>query len=183
MNNISFKATNAGSTTILVRRQDGEFTTQPAYFAKMNRDSKMDYYSASDVADLWVDVRPNYVKSIQNHASIIDEEKRDVYFFTTQEKNYRKIRPEQVIGMFEVTHNPNSDFINFIQSHPNAMHGAENRLYKNVGQEMVNKIDKLSNAPEIFLKTLKKLTQFYAKYGYRIVQDGYPYVVMKLKRY
>ena len=183
MNSISFKATHIDNVNIRTLNEYGEYVDRKAAFVKRNPYSQLDYNSIIDIGHLWSDAKPNYVFSMLHHSDIIkDGEKREVYFLTEQENNYRKIIPDKVLGMIEITKHKNYDKINYIQTNPDNMFTNTTRKNKGIGWAMLTMADKLSHGKDIILFARKTMTEFYKKYGFVISYDNCINPKMVLRR-
>ncbi len=186
MNTISFKAIYTDNVNIKTLNSDGQYIDKQVSFVKRNPYSQLDYNSIVDIGNLWGDVEPNYVISMLHHSDIInDDEKRDVYFLTEQEDNFRKIIPEKVLGMIEITKHEKYNKINFIQTNPdNAYYTAHVRKRKNkdIGLAMLTMAEKLSKGKDIILNARRAAVEFYKKYGFVVTYNKCINPKMVLKR-
>ena len=172
MNNINFKAVHIANPKIQVLNKKGEYEDKVVTIAKRNPYSQLDYNSLLDIAALWGDVKPNYVQSMLHHSDIIkDDEKRDVYFLTEQTENLRKILPEKVLGVVEVTKHKEFSKINFIQTKPDCAYASDTRTYKKVGWKMLEMVESLYGKHKIYLNAVRKAIPFYLKYGFKITYE------------
>lgn len=178
MNTINFKARYIDDTVVKYRCNDGTYADKEVFFVKRNPYSKMDYYSISDVSLFWGN-KPNYVESMLHHSDLmVNGETRNVYILTEQKGNYRKIDPEKVLGMIEITRLKKVNKINFIQTRPDTKFGEDNRQYLGIGFAMLGLADKLSKGRKIILSAVKDAVKFYQKYGYKITYIGKDYTRM-----
>ncbi len=172
MNAISFKAVLIDNTKIMILNEKGEYIDRQVSFVKRNPYSKLDYNTLVDLGQLWGNVKPNYVVSMLNHSDIIvDNEKRDVYFLTEQEKNYRKILPEKVLGVIEITKYKDFSKINFIQTAPDKAFSQKQRTKKGIGWAMLTMSEKIYGKNKIVLNAVRKAVEFYKKYGFVITYN------------
>ena len=175
INNVSFKATFVDNVNIKTLNDNRKYVDKQVAFVKRNPYSKLDYNSIVDIGNLWGDVEPNYVVSMLHHSDIIkDNEKRNVYFLTEQKENFRKIIPEKVLGMIEITKHKKYNKINFIQTCPdNAYYSATCRKRKNkdIGLAMLAMAEKLSKGKDIILNAERVAVEFYKKYGFVVTYN------------
>ena len=175
INNVSFKATFVDNVNIKTLNNRRNYVDKQVSFVKRNPYSRSDYNSIVDIGNLWGDVDPNYVMSMLHHSDIIkDNEKRDIYFLTEQEENFRKIIPEKVLGMIEITKHKEYNKIYFIQTRPDiAYYTAPGRKRKNkdIGLAMLTMAEKLSNGKDIILNAVKAAVEFYKKYGFEVTYN------------
>lgn len=183
MNTISFKATFKDNINIKTLNKDGQYVDKQVAFVKRNPYSQLDYDSIVRVGKLWEDVKPNYVTLMLKHAERNeDNQKRDVYFLTEQEGHFRKIIPEKVLGMIEITTHKKYNKINFIQTRPDNVYGCDSRKCSGIGYAMLTMAEKLSKGKDIILNARRSALEFYKKYGFVVTYDKCINPKMVLKR-
>ena len=182
MNNINFKAQFIDNATIKVRKNGDKFVDKRVAFVKMNPYSKLDYNSVLDINQLWGD-EETYVRSMLNHFNVIvEDQKRSLYFLTEQENNFRKLLPDKVLGMIEVSKYEDFSRIDFIQTKPENAYKSKKRAYKKIGWAMLSAAEKIYGEKKIILNAVRKAVKFYLKYGFVISYDKCNNPLMTLKR-
>ena len=184
MDSVSFKARFVDSVNIKAVRDNGRLQNKTVSFVKRNPDSKLDYYSMSDIVNLWEDgVNSNYAQSMMCHSNVIEEGKhRDIYFLTEQTDNFRKIIPEKVLGMVEVTKYRDYSKIDYIQTKADSIFKARGRTHKGVGWAMLKMVEKLYGNKKIILHSVKEAVEFYKKYGFVVTYENCTNPKMELNR-
>jgi len=182
MNNISFKAQFINNTTVRARNENGKYIDKSIAVVKMNPNSKLDYNSVQDISQLWGD-EETYVKSMLNHYNIIvEDQKRSIYIVTEQSDNFRKLLPEKVLGMIEVSKYNNFSRIDFIQTKPQHAYKSRKRNYKNIGWAMLSLTERIYGDKKIILNSVRKAVEFYKKYGFVVSYEKCNNPLMTLKR-
>ena len=182
MDSINFKATFVSKSNIKVLDENGQFKDKTVNFVKRNPYSKLDYNSICTISDLWSGSRHNFVKSMLHHSDIIrDDEKSDVYFLTEQENNFRKIVPEKVLGMVEVTKHNNFSRINFIQTRDDNIFQNKSRTQKGIGQAMMDMVKVIYGGKDVILNAVRTAIGFYEKNGFVVTYKrcSNPQMVLK----
>ena len=180
VNNISFKATFVDKVNIKTLNESGEYVDKQVSFVKRNPYSQLDYDSIVKIGNQWGG--KNYVHSMLHHSDIIkDDEKREVFLITEQTDNFRKIVPEKVLGMIEITKHKGYNKINYLQTQPNSAFENKSRKNKGVGYAMLVMAEKLANGKDIILHAKRTALEFYKKFGFVVTYDKCPNPKMLLR--
>lgn len=171
MNNVSFKAQFVDKVSVMAKKKNGKYAEKEVSFVKMNPHSLLDYNAVKGVNRNWGDGE-TYVRSMLYHFNIIaDDQKKNIYFITEQDSNFRKLEPKKVLGMVEVSKFDDYSRIDFIQTKPGCMFKERERKYKNIGWSMLEMVEKIYGKHKIVLNSVRKAIKFYEKYGFVITYD------------
>ena len=181
MNGISFKAKCINYTTIDKQISQNKYCKKNVAFAKMNNNSYYDVKALKELSYLW-DYDSNLIPAIYLYFSLEDGKNSEIYFLTSQTKNFKKIIPEKVLGIIQITNHPKYEYLNYIQTRPDCTAAKQNRPYKNIGQTMINLVKKITENKDIVLNSIKEAIEFYKKQGFKVIKNNIPEPKMILKK-
>lgn len=169
---INFTGIPVDKTTITKRASIFKNNSIPAYIVELDKNNFEDMNSLHDTAFKWYDNGGRYAPNIYNKAvdkyKFNDISKEHFYALTTQQKDFEKIKPDNILGlmMFSETKNFDNE-INYLEVDP-ATSKSKNliREYKKVGSRLVEFIKKTYNKKSIFVQADSRAIKFYKKMGF-----------------
>ena len=172
MDSINFKATKIklhDTPTVRERQPNKRYIDKDVSLLKLSR-RKADINALHNLSELW-DYEPNYLNSILINYEYCRDKSKIVYVISTQEENFRKLEPEKILGVAELTKSKKSYKINYIQSRPDCVKSKRARPYKGIGEAMMKPVITLTGRFRIYLDAVSEAVGFYKRLGFQIVQE------------
>ena len=169
--NVNFKASFVSKATVLKRTENSLKTIpQEVSFIKLTPSNSYDRKALKDIYNSW---QHSFVESMyydmQDAFKHVDEGK--VFALTTQEKGFKKVDSDKVIGLVEVFPNGKNGegiFLDYILKAPKKIQKKMGDFCK-IGETMLNSLKKLYKGEKITLISLSNdnVQNFYKRNGFK----------------
>lgn len=173
---INFTGTYLKPTKINKKDRNNKFIPHEASLVQINPSNKNDILTLKSTSEAW-DENSNILSFsdiIYEDAKNIYEEEIDTgmhkfYAITNQKRDFKKLIPEEILGLTEITSFPNSKQINIdvFEVDPENNHWSEERTYKNIGTALLNAIKEIFEGKEITVHSVHSALDFYEKNGFK----------------
>ncbi|MBP3821327.1 hypothetical protein J6G99_06780 [bacterium] len=176
MNNISFGALKKSNASVKYN-YNNIYIPYNTSIVELDKNDNKDFQSLYDLAHLWNEkYNGSFAYDILLEASKnkpnFDMFKEHYIALTTQENNFEKLDPEQILGVSMITEYDNSSEINWLQVKPDTKCiGNKNRKFKDIGKAIIDYIKSESSGRHIWLTSSIEAVDFYKKQHFK-PRDG-----------
>ena len=173
--NVSFKASIVNYATII--KKDKITQMESDYigsFVELDKNNKDDYRALKDVASKWergvsyaMDILDNFAFE-RSGKNIINNGKYRYFALTTNNKPFKKLKPESILGVASIIERDDKPFtLQHLQVHPEHTNLAENRGFRHIGESIAKSIQNLikSNILNLYSSS-DEATAFYKKMNF-----------------
>jgi len=168
---INFTARQVSSTTIQHRLPFRNYTQSDVSIVELDRCNYSDMDALHDAAYKWENNGAKYARAIYNKAEsggyYHDILKDHYYALTTQNADFRKLRPDMILGLmvFSETKNPENEIL-YLEVNPSTSKSLNRiREYKQVGRKLVDFVHSKFKKKDIFIQSDRDAIKFYKKMG------------------
>ncbi len=172
---INFTGTYLTNTKINKKDRNNKFIPHEASLVQMHPASKNDILTLKSTAENW-DENSNtlsFSEIIYEDAKNIHEEEIDTgihkfYAITNQKRDFKKLNPDEILGLTEITSFPNSKKISIdvLEVDPEHNYWSQDRTYKNIGSALIKAIKEIFEGKEITVRSIHSALDFYKKNGF-----------------
>lgn len=175
---LTFKAQRISPIFIHKLGKDNKYHKYEANLVKLNPSVRADVRCIEDVNKAWEDgnslvddVAKNMRDEFVNGKT---EDESRYYAITTQNKNYSKMNPGEILGVSEVltTEEENVDYIDAIQVAPMYTRDNLGRTFRGIGNAILNSIKALAPTKDFILEARSSALSFYEKNGFKAIGNS-----------
>lgn len=187
---INFTGTYLFNAKINKKDRNNKFIPHEASLVQMHPSSKNDILTLKSTTEAWHENSNvlSFADIIYDDAKNIHEQELDTgihkfYALTNQKRDFKKLIPEEILGLTEITTFPNSKKINIdiFEVDPENNHWSEERTYKKIGSALLNAIKEIFEGKEITVHSAPSALDFYKKNGFNpIYKDSHNLHYIKL---
>lgn len=174
--NVNFKASLVSKTTVL-KRTENSFKTIPqeASFIKLSLNNSYDRKALKDIKQSW---QHPFVESM--YFDFVDFlkhiEEGNIFALTIQDKGFKNVAPEKVLGLVEVLSNGKTGqgiFLDYILKAPKNIQAKMGDFCK-IGETMLNNLKNVYKGEIIRLFSLSddSIKEFYRRNGFKQLGIG-----------
>ena len=126
--------------------------------------TRRDINCIDDIAELW-DTRITEMLSASMYQPLKGTVDQKVYAISTQDKNFEKVSPKKVLGIFEVTDRNDVYALEYLEVKPSQAYGKKKRTFTEVGKACIDFIKSKFKQKDVEIYALEDAIPFYEKMG------------------
>ncbi|MCQ2743595.1 MAG: GNAT family N-acetyltransferase [bacterium] len=169
MDSISFKANLVNNAVIKYRKPNKLYSDLSVSIVRMTN-TKSDQNAIRKIATLWRNIsgKQEYTFADIMYQRVFNRSSKIIYALTTQSSNYKKLCPEEVLGMVEFNHNKKNCIIDCVQTRPDCINSENKNPYKGIGAAMMLSLINLTDCRKFYLYSKEETMKFYEKLGFKV---------------
>lgn len=172
---ISFTANYVTDATIQ-KTYDKLHPNKNVTIVQLDPESKSDLKMLRDLNYTWnSEILPDLFNCFKEaYSNPKDDNLEKYYALTTQNKNFKNICPEYILGVVQVKENTDSDYveIEYLEVDPDQQYGADYRKYKNIGKTLLTSVMNLFDKnKDVSVYALENAKPFYLSLGYKPIGE------------
>lgn len=169
MDSISFKARYIDNAFVQVKRSKQAPLLKEVPILKASKNDKV---ALIETCKKWAK-KNNLARILLNNIDgVFQTDNCDIYIATLQEENFRKLVPERILGIAEVSKHNEFWQINYMQANPKFEYKNKKRKITDSGKAIVDYITNKANKRKTYVDALDAAVNFYKKCGFKIVGDS-----------
>ena len=176
--NINFTARFLCNAPVLKSSSNAGYQRADLSLVELDNKDTSDMEALKNTTDIWTKMGAKYARSIYFEATndiYLESVDKEHYFAITEQKSdFSNLVPNQILGLmvFDET-NYNSNEITLLEVKPNMTRkNKKDRIYKNVGSNLVNYVQKNFNPKNIIVFSDEDAIEFYKKNGFKNMYDN-----------
>lgn len=166
-NNIPFKAIKISEPEIVRRTWYGKYVTHKVSCVKIDPLNKNDIRALDTISKNWKECSftvwiKNIAIAIKNNSQYY--RKNEIFALTTQENNFTKLNPENILGVFnvKVLDSKGHAYLEHIETNP-LYRTNSHAKYKAIGTGMLDSLKQIYRKISLFSLNKQKVKEFYIR--------------------
>lgn len=126
--------------------------------------TKKDINCIDDLAEMW-DTKITEMISTSMYQPLKGTVGQNIYVISTQNKNFEKVSPKKVLGIFEVTDRSDVFALEYLEVKPTQAFGNKRRTFTEIGKACIDYIKSRFKQKDVEIFSLREAAPFYEKMG------------------
>lgn len=172
MDSVSFKARFVDNAFVQVQRSKDCPLFQEVALLKVNKNSKSDKNALIETCKKWQKKDKLARILMLNLNGTLQTDERDIYIISQQDGDYRKLIPDKILGMAEVSTHDEFCLIDYFQTNPKHSSKNKKRKIKEAGRSLADYITYKAGKRKTYANAIRSAVGFYKACGFKIEQDN-----------